>query len=101
MAVTDLIRKFLPRLAINASYRAVFDSPEGERVLHDLMQRAGILETSVIEGDAGMTHFKEGRRSVVLDILAELQWSESDIARAARERSEVLHIGQDENEEAA
>jgi hypothetical protein len=81
------LRSWIPRLAINAAYRAVFTSPEGERVLRDLMMRGGVLETSVVEGDAGLTHFKEGRRSLVLDIIAELRFTEGDILRLARERS--------------
>src|SRR5262245_54069559 len=87
MEWSETIRRFMPRLAVNAAYRAVFDSPEGEKVLKDLMIRGGLLETSTIPGDPHMTHFRDGRRSLVLDILAELQWSESQIARLAREQS--------------
>jgi hypothetical protein len=36
-----------------------------------------------------LTHFKEGRRSLVLDIINELRWDEEDIAKLARERAEV------------
>lgn len=86
MTLTDAIRRLRPRLAVNAAYRAVFESPEGDKVLRDLMQRGGLLETSVVEGDAGLTHFKEGRRSLVLDIMSELRWTEADILKLARQR---------------
>lgn len=88
MILGTVLQGWLPRLAINAAYKAVFDSPDGVRVMRDLMIRGGLLETSAVEGDPHMTHFNEGRRSLVLDILKELRWSETDIAELARERDQ-------------
>jgi len=94
--VAEALRRWIPRLAINAAYRAVFTSPDGEKVLRDLMKRGGLLETSMVEGDPHLTAFKEGKRAVILDVLAELRWSEKEIAGLARERQEELPLGMEE-----
>lgn len=53
-------------------YRATFGTPEGERVLADLVDRNGIFRPT-FEQDPYVTAFNEGRRNVLLDILKYLQ----------------------------
>ncbi len=55
-------------------YAAVFNSPEGERVLRDLAVYCGLLEPSSIH-DAERTHetaLYNGRRDVLMRILTKL-----------------------------
>lgn len=77
------------------AYRAVYDSPEGKFVIDDLLRKAGIFETAPDPADS---RFYEGRRSVALDILAELRWSESEmVALAERTTTDTLSaLGGDE-----
>lgn len=80
------LRHFRRALRIKAAYRETFESPAGTLVLRDLLRRAGALETSMEPGDPGMTAFREGRRSLALDVLQQLRWSEGELAQLARER---------------
>ena len=73
--------------AIRQAYHAVFASDDGKLVLHDLLQRGGLLETSAVSGDAFMTHFKEGRRSVALEIIHKLRWTEAEMLQLALQRT--------------
>jgi hypothetical protein len=48
-------------------YKNVFSTPEGKRVLFDLMDRGDVLNTH------GGDPFKEGRRSLVLEIMKKVK----------------------------
>lgn len=80
------LRRFKRQLAVKAAYRDVFDTPEGQMVFRDLARRSGLHETSFEPGDPQHTAFKEGRRSLFLEILQQLRWTEGEIAQLARER---------------
>jgi hypothetical protein len=75
------------RVRLNRAYRALFDSVDGALVLQDLLQRGGVLATSVTGAGADDVHFREGRRSLALDILSELRWSEMEVLQLAREKT--------------
>lgn len=59
-------------------YRATFGSPEGKRVLHDLIGRHFILG-STFSPEPTTTAFSEGQREVVLQILRYMQMRPADI----------------------
>lgn len=48
-----------------AAYKAIFNTDDGEVVLHDLESRFHI-ETPVFSNDSHETAFRDGQRSVVL-----------------------------------
>jgi hypothetical protein len=84
MPLLDRFKSSLDRLRrTRRAYQQVFGTPEGQIVLHDLLARCGVLETSVVHGDPYVTHFREGRRSVGLDLLHKLRWTEGDLHQLA------------------
>jgi hypothetical protein len=54
------------------AYRKVFDSPEGKKVLLDMMDAHGMLNCTYT-GDVNKMLLKEGERNVILRILALLK----------------------------
>ncbi len=52
-----------------ANYRAVFQTPDGKKVLKDLMQFSNFFRGSYVKGDPSTTAFNEGMRQVILRIL--------------------------------
>lgn len=69
------------------AYHAVFGTPEGQLVLHDLLRRCGMLETSQVNGDPHMVAFREGRRSVGLDLVHAMRWTEAEVIQLALART--------------
>ena len=67
--------------ALRAAYHTVFGSPDGRLVLDDILQGAGVLQTSFVEGDAHSTSFNEGARRLALKILDRLSWSEGELRK--------------------
>lgn len=80
----DSLRPFAIKARKSSAYRAVFETPEGAIVLQDILREAGLLSSSVVEGDAYATHRKEGRREIALHIVDMLSWSESELAAFAQ-----------------
>lgn len=68
----DLIRR-------RQDYRRVFGGEPGQRVLRDLMRRHFVLSSTQIPGDSHESAFNEGRRAVVLDVLAALRADEEQL----------------------
>lgn len=78
----------ISRVRIADDYRVAFGTPEGKRVLRDLIKRAGVLAPAAVAGDPGMTHFRDGRASVVKDIMKVLSLDEDDLLDLARQLDE-------------
>ena len=74
------------REALRQAYAAVFTGPDGTAVLNDLIVEGGLLIVATVPGDAAMTHFNDGRRSLVLHVLDQLRWGATDVAAHARAR---------------
>jgi len=53
---------------ITQSYKQIFDSENGKKVLQDLANRCSYNNTTFVEGDSHATAFEEGKRSVFLFI---------------------------------
>ena len=70
-----------------AAYHAVFGTTEGAIVLRDLLSLGGMLETSHTPGDTAHTAFQEGRRSLALEIVNRLRWTETELHTLAAERT--------------
>ncbi len=69
-------------------YKSLFNSPDGRLVLIDLMRRSGMLET--VSGSAEEALRAEGRRSLVLEIMAELRFNENELLALAEERMDEI-----------
>lgn len=64
--VTDAAQKYQEKTII--AYKKVFESPEGQLVLHDLMRKHGVVGGTFQE-NANLMYFKEGERAVVFQIM--------------------------------
>lgn len=71
------------RIAMTKAYKEVFNSIDGRIVLRDLMKKAGLLSAEAGEFDAG-------RRSLMLEILAELRFDEEKLLEVATERMDEM-----------
>ena len=84
----DRFKSLIARLkGTKTAYHRVFTSPEGEIVLRDLLKRGGLLQVSAVAGDPHMTHYNDGRRSIVLEIVHQLRWSEGEMMQLALQRT--------------
>lgn len=72
-------------VATSKAYKAVFDSIDGKLVLIDLIKQCGILDASH-EDMPGLNDWKNGRRSVVLDILKQLRFDEGGLLELVQAR---------------
>lgn len=63
-------------------YRVVFATPEGERVLADLLRACHVLEP-VFSGDALEMAHREGMRNVALRIVSFLHYAPDDFRNLA------------------
>jgi hypothetical protein len=54
---------------LHDSYKKVFSSPDGERVLEHLCRVGFVFDTSYVSGDPHETAHREGQRRLVLSIL--------------------------------
>lgn len=61
------------------SYKLMFDTEAGRIVLNDMIKRYFMLRPTYIQGDAMTSAFNEGRRSVMLEILAMLNYDEDKV----------------------
>lgn len=74
-------------------YKTIFNSPEGEEVLADLIATSYILEST--ENDA----MKEGHRKAILRILAILEYSPSKFQSMTKKiLTDTSKINEDEDE---
>lgn len=87
MSFRDAIAGIQARRRLAHAYRDAFATPAGELVLRDVLRLAGVLEVSHAPGDAHQTAFIEGRRSMGLEVLNRLRWTEMELLALARERT--------------
>jgi hypothetical protein len=79
-SIAQALQGFRRRAAVSQAYHAVYATEDGRRVLFDLMRRAGMLETAPDPSDS---RFYEGRRSLALEIVKELRWTEAEMMALA------------------
>jgi len=71
-----------------ALYERVFETEDGKEVLADLCVRNFIFSPCMVPGDPYHTHFNDGRRAVVADLLSYLNVSVADLERMERKSYE-------------
>lgn len=86
-------KKTQRKLDILKSYQAVFDSPHGKEVLHDMMKTNGMFSTTFNENPYTMAYL-EGRRSFIADLLVLLDKDVNQIHKAMREQEEIEKLYQ-------
>lgn len=84
-------KRSAPRAITRAErYQRVFSSPDGVWVLHDLMQEHGMLSTT-LRKDGSIDIGKEGERTVVLRILAQLQVNVAELLERIETHVEIYN----------
>lgn len=73
--------------AMRQAYQDTFGSDAGRLVLHDILSRGGLLETSQVGGDSHTTAFREGRRAIALEIINNLRWTPAEVMTLALQRT--------------
>lgn len=83
----SLLTALRRRSALSGAYAEIYRTPEGKTVIDDLLRKSGLLETSHVMGDAHTTAFRDGRRSMGLEILEAMRWTEGEMVRLAQEQT--------------
>lgn len=68
-------------------YKMCFKTPQGERVLKDLLHFCKYRDTSFVAGDPNATAFNEGMRRVALRLIKFLNLSEDEITKISNMNS--------------
>lgn len=77
----NLLEALKRRVRVADAYAAIYALPHGKIVLDDLLRKSGLLEISPAED----SRFYDGRRSMGLEILQALRWTEGELVRLAKE----------------
>lgn len=72
-----------------SDYAICFATPEGRRVLADLMTVCGVYDITT-EPDATRMAMQAGARNVALHIAAKLNWKPSDFVEQARDDEDIF-----------
>tara|TARA_R100000458_G_C8253097_1_gene229656 strand:- start:947 stop:1204 length:258 start_codon:yes stop_codon:yes gene_type:complete len=73
---------------IHDSYRAVFNTKDGERVLEHLVKVGFVDTTTHTQGDPYDTAYKEGKRSIVISILRFIERDPRELLRLVQQGEE-------------
>ena len=94
--MSDIVEKFdtmreimMGRLSIHRSYRAVFGTPEGERVLEHILKEGFAVKTTFVAGDPEQTMLNEGSRRLALSILRMAKVSSDDRIRQIEKELQI------------
>jgi hypothetical protein len=92
-----LTELFTKRKELAHAYQRTFDTPHGQMVLRDLLRKGGILETSHEPGDAYTTAWRDGRRSLALELVEALRWTEGELVALAQEQTadQIAAVGKE------
>lgn len=74
------------RARLHAAWHAIEATAEGQTVIADLMTLAGATVGSHSPGDPYQTAFNEGRRSIAIDVMERLRWTEARLLEYVRRR---------------
>lgn len=82
---SDALRQ---RAQITGAWRAIERTPEGKRVIADLMRATGVLAETHVPGDSHESAHRAGARSIGLHVIDRLRWTETDLLRLAQARAD-------------
>lgn len=63
--------------------QAFLNTPEGRWILADLCRRYHVWDVALMPGDPYGTHFRDGERNVIVEILRTLRLTEAEIMKIA------------------
>jgi hypothetical protein len=81
--LTERVRVFLADHRLNQIYRRVYRTPDGERLIHDLLRECGILENPLEPGQPDVTNMNIGRQSIGLYVSQRLRMGEKELLELA------------------
>lgn len=87
--INKLKEIFSNKTRIQAAYRAVFETPEGEVVLAHLAKNCHLFDPVVVQGDPFMGHTRDGERRVVLSIMKMLRTDFTSLQKLAEDIEDV------------
>ena len=79
-----MIKILRDRLHKNAAYKSVFNSPDGELVIQDLMKQCGLLNPQITT-DTNLLLIQQGQQRIVLSILRILGKDAAEITEQIKE----------------
>lgn len=83
----SILAAFRKRSALAAAYETIYHLPQGRMVIEDLLKKTGLLEVSHVMGDPATTSYRDGRRSIGLEIIDAMRWSEGKLIQLAKEQT--------------
>jgi hypothetical protein len=84
------------RTQVRESYRSVFESPQGQDVLRDIVDSGYILKCTFVRGDPHETILREGQRRLALSILRKVYKNDGELQQVIRNTlNEDRNIGTD------
>jgi hypothetical protein len=75
-------------ITLRNDYNITFSTPEGKRVLKDLMRFCGYRASSYVPNDTSATMVNEGLRLAILRILKFVEMEEAELTRLSQLRDE-------------
>jgi hypothetical protein len=75
----EMFEKMKRQARLIRAYRKIFNGPDGELVLSDLVKISGLFSNAAVARDAVSTAFHAGRRSLMIDIIRLSKTSEERI----------------------
>lgn len=82
-SLTERARAFLADLRMNRRWRRVYDTPDGEAVVHDLLRECGVLQNPLEPGMQDVTNMNIGRQSIALYVAERLRMGERELLELA------------------
>lgn len=87
MAAKSILAAFRHRSGLASAYDDLYRTPQGKMVIDDLLKRTGLLEVSHVIGDPASTSYRDGRRSIGLEIIDAMRWTEGKLVELSKEQS--------------
>lgn len=73
------------KIDVGASYKAVFETPDGQRVLQHLMRVGFVTSSTFVVNDPQQTALNEGSRRIVLSIIKKIGTDDSELIKQMEE----------------
>lgn len=82
---------------LREAYKKVFSGPDGELVLHDILEKSHMFSPSYVSANDGLagaleTALREGERNVALRIVTILRYNSRDTLRLNQQQHDQLEM---------
>jgi hypothetical protein len=91
--MTQALKSLFASLKLNHDYKEVFNSPQGQRVLADILKRAGVTRPQ-FEADPEKARFLEGHRHLAHSIFRMVHSSDEPLLKliAEEQNKQEQHV---------